>query len=59
MEKEDIKEKLALGPHPQSYLENIQRFIDTGYDHVYLHQIGPDQDGFLDFVRREILPEFK
>jgi coenzyme F420-dependent glucose-6-phosphate dehydrogenase len=36
-------------------LEQIRRFEDAGFDHVYLHQIGPDQDGFLRFARRELL----
>ena len=25
-------------------------YVDAGYDHVYLHQVGPDQRGFLDFA---------
>jgi coenzyme F420-dependent glucose-6-phosphate dehydrogenase len=28
----------------------------AGLDHVYIHQIGPDQGGFLRFYEREILP---
>ena len=32
------------------------RFADAGYDHVYFHQIGPDQEGFLRFAERELLP---
>jgi hypothetical protein len=34
----------------------IQTYVDAGFDHVYLHQVGPDQMGFLEFVQREILP---
>jgi hypothetical protein len=26
-------------------------------DHVYVHQIGPDQEGFFSFYEREVLPE--
>jgi G6PDH family F420-dependent oxidoreductase len=59
VDKQDVKKKLVLGPDPQAYLENIQKFVDAGYDHVYIHQIGPDQEGFIDFAKREILPEFK
>ena len=28
-------------------------------DHVYVHQVGPDQQAFLDFFAREVLPEFE
>jgi coenzyme F420-dependent glucose-6-phosphate dehydrogenase len=34
-------------------------FEAAGHDHVYLHQVGPDQQGFLDFYASVILPEFE
>jgi len=36
--------------------EGIREFVAAGFDHVYVHQVGPDQEGFLDFYEREILP---
>ena len=36
-------------------LRTRQEFADAGYDHVYIHQVGPDQEGFLDFYSRKIL----
>jgi coenzyme F420-dependent glucose-6-phosphate dehydrogenase len=35
------------------------RFSEAGYDHVYVHQVGPDQEGFFDFYSREVLPNFR
>jgi hypothetical protein len=32
--------------------------VTAGYDHVYVHQIGPDQERFFRFYSREILPRF-
>ena len=43
------------GPDPEQYVEQVKAFVDAGYDHVYLHQIGPDQDGFFDFCKKELL----
>jgi hypothetical protein len=40
---------------PDAHRAAIQEFADAGYDHVYVHQVGPDQEGFLDFYSREIL----
>jgi hypothetical protein len=31
-------------------------FLEAGFDHVYVHQVGPDQKGFFDFYAREVLP---
>ena len=53
---DDLAEKLPLGPDPDRHVEAIKAFVDAGYDHVYIHQIGPDQDGFFDFFTREIAP---
>jgi coenzyme F420-dependent glucose-6-phosphate dehydrogenase len=54
--EEEIGEKIVCGPDPQRYLEAIEEFATAGYDHVYLHQVGPDQEGFFDFYAREVLP---
>jgi coenzyme F420-dependent glucose-6-phosphate dehydrogenase len=57
--KEDMAEAMPLGPDPDKHRAAIQKYIDAGYDHVYIHQIGPDQEGFLRFAQKEILPAFK
>src|ERR687898_581169 len=58
LSEDDIADIAACGPDPERHVEMIQRFVDAGCDHVYLHQIGPDQDGFFDFYEREVLPRF-
>ncbi|HEX6384930.1 MAG TPA: TIGR03557 family F420-dependent LLM class oxidoreductase [Anaerolineae bacterium] len=57
--EDDIAEKIVLGPDPRRHLEHVRKFIDAGYDHVYIHQIGPNQDGFFRFYEREVLPELR
>jgi G6PDH family F420-dependent oxidoreductase len=54
--EEQVAEAIPCGPDPDVHIERIQAYFDAGYDHVYLHQVGPDQAGFIDFARREILP---
>jgi G6PDH family F420-dependent oxidoreductase len=56
--EEDIADAVVCGPDLERHRAAIQEFVDAGYDHVYVHQIGEDQDGFLDFYEREILPHF-
>lgn len=55
--EEDIADSIVCGPDPEKHLAAIQEYIDAGYDHVYLHQVGPDQEGFFDFYEREVLPK--
>lgn len=56
--KEDIAQSTVCGPDAEKYRELIQQGIDAGFDHIYLHQVGSDQEGFLRFAEREILPHF-
>jgi coenzyme F420-dependent glucose-6-phosphate dehydrogenase len=51
----DLEETLVLGPDPEEYRSKIRAFEDAGFTHVYLHQIGPEQEGFIRFARRELL----
>jgi G6PDH family F420-dependent oxidoreductase len=55
---EDLAGTLTLGPDPQDYLDELKEYADAGYTHAYIHQIGPDQEGFLEFARRELLPAY-
>jgi len=53
-----VAKSVVCGPDPARYLEKIQAYVDAGYDHIYLHQIGPDQEGFFRFCQQTIMPEF-
>jgi G6PDH family F420-dependent oxidoreductase len=48
---------VALGPDPERHLEMLGKYVDAGYDHVYVHQIGPDQQGCIDFYERQVMPQ--
>ena len=47
----------ALVSDPESHLTSIREYADVGFDHVYVHQIGKDQEGFFPFYEREVLPK--
>lgn len=53
---DDVAKIITCGNNPDRYLEGIQKFVDAGYDHVYIHQIGPDQEGFFNFFERHLAP---
>jgi coenzyme F420-dependent glucose-6-phosphate dehydrogenase len=56
--KDDIKEAIVCGNNVNEHLDLIQKYVDAGFNKVYVHQIGPDQAGFFDFYKREVLPSF-
>jgi coenzyme F420-dependent glucose-6-phosphate dehydrogenase len=53
-----VAESVPCGPDPGPIREQIDQYADAGYDHVYIHQVGPDQEGFIRFAEREILPRY-
>jgi hypothetical protein len=34
--------------------DSVRSYVDAGYDHVYFHQIGDDQEGFFHYWEREL-----
>jgi coenzyme F420-dependent glucose-6-phosphate dehydrogenase len=53
---EQATEKVPCGPELAPVLESVEQFLAAGYDHLYFHQIGPDQDGFFRFWAEELQP---
>jgi coenzyme F420-dependent glucose-6-phosphate dehydrogenase len=58
VDQDDVAEKIVCGPDRERYFEQIEQYAEAGFDHVYLHQVGPDQQGFFRFAKAEILPRF-
>jgi len=54
--EEKIAEEIVCGPDPEDHIAAIRKYVDAGYDHVCVHQIGQDQRGFMEFYEREVLP---
>ena len=57
--KETMAKSVVAGPDPEAYHQKIKEYVDAGFEYVYLHQIGPDQDGFFEFAKRELLPKYQ
>jgi coenzyme F420-dependent glucose-6-phosphate dehydrogenase len=53
---DELEETLTLGNDADEYLQELSEYEQAGYTHVYIHQIGPDQEGFLKFAKSELLP---
>jgi G6PDH family F420-dependent oxidoreductase len=54
--EDDVAEAVVCGPDPERHRKAIDEYAAAGFDHVYVHQIGQDQEGFIRFYEREILP---
>ena len=52
----DVAESTPAGPDPEPYLDLIRKYGDAGFTHVYVHQIGDNQEEFAGFAARELIP---
>ena len=57
VDEEDVAESTPHGPDPEPYLDMIGKYADAGFTHVYLHQIGDNQDEFAEFAANELMPK--
>jgi coenzyme F420-dependent glucose-6-phosphate dehydrogenase len=56
---EDVAELVVCGPDPERHRAKIREYADAGFDHVYVHQVGDDQEGFFRFYADEVLPKLQ
>jgi hypothetical protein len=56
---EELAELVPCGPDVEPYVESVQEYLDAGFDHVYFHQVGRDQEGFFRFWREQLEPRLR
>ncbi|HVM09266.1 MAG TPA: TIGR03557 family F420-dependent LLM class oxidoreductase [Acidimicrobiales bacterium] len=54
--EEDATKSTPCGPDVGPVIASVKEYLDAGYDHLYFHQVGPDQDGFFQFWKNELQP---
>ena len=54
--EEMATEGVPCGPDPEPVVELVREWEQAGFDHIAVHQIGPDQEGFVRFWERELRP---
>lgn len=57
---EDVTATVPCGPDVESHVAAFQKFVDAGFTHVAVTQVGGDsQPMFLDWAREELLPRLR
>ncbi len=57
--EQDVAQVIICGPDSERHIAGVKEFVDAGFDHVYVHQIGTDQEGFFRFYEQEVLPKLR
>ncbi|HYO35060.1 MAG TPA: TIGR03557 family F420-dependent LLM class oxidoreductase [Geodermatophilus sp.] len=48
VKEDDIRGQFSVGPDPDVHVQQVQPYVDAGFDHIVLQNAGPDPDGFID-----------
>lgn len=54
---ENIAEAVICVQDPERHIEAIQEYFDAGYNDVYIHQIGREQENFFRFYEEKVMPK--
>jgi len=46
-----------MSADPEIHRREIQKFLDLGFDQIYLHNVGRNQAEWIDVFGREVLPK--
>ena len=54
---DDVADSIPCGPDVEAHVKAVREFVDAGFTHVALVQIGGEhQDQFIEWAERELLP---
>jgi G6PDH family F420-dependent oxidoreductase len=51
-----VAEKIPCGPDPERHASVIRKYVEAGFDEIYISQIGHDIAGWMAFFRTEVEP---
>jgi alkanesulfonate monooxygenase SsuD/methylene tetrahydromethanopterin reductase-like flavin-dependent oxidoreductase (luciferase family) len=54
---EDFDGRMVISSDPDQHRAYIQKFVDLGFDRIYLHNVGRNQKEWIDVFGSEVLPK--
>jgi coenzyme F420-dependent glucose-6-phosphate dehydrogenase len=54
---EDFEGRMLISSDPDKHRAQIQKFLDLGFDQIYLHNVGRNQAEWIEVFGREVLPK--
>ena len=54
---EDFEGRMVISADPDVHRAEIQRYLDLGFDRIYLHNVGRNQREWIEVFGRDVLPK--
>ncbi|HEX2259226.1 MAG TPA: TIGR03557 family F420-dependent LLM class oxidoreductase [Actinomycetota bacterium] len=42
----------------EAHIGHLNKALEAGFDHIYVHQVGPKQEEFFNFYEKQVIPSF-
>lgn len=55
--REDFDGRMLISSDPDAHRAEIQRYLDLGIDRLYLHNVGRNQEQWIDVFAADVLPK--
>ena len=56
---EDVGETVDISSDPAWHVDNLQRYAELGFSAINVHQVGPNQEAFIDVFGEKVLPAIR
>jgi coenzyme F420-dependent glucose-6-phosphate dehydrogenase len=56
---EHFKNRVLISPDLDEHRAHLQRYLDLGFDEIYVHNVGRNQEAFLHAFGREVVPRLR
>ncbi|HET7645620.1 MAG TPA: LLM class F420-dependent oxidoreductase, partial [Candidatus Limnocylindria bacterium] len=56
---ENFANRMLISADLEEHTAQIQKFVDMGFDEIYLHNVGRDQAAFIETFGTKVLPNLK
>lgn len=56
---ENFRNRVLISPDLEEHRAHLQHYIDLGFDEVYVHNVGRNQEAFIEAYGREVVPKLR
>jgi len=56
---DDVRDAVRVSSDPAQHAAWLAEYLEMGFGRIYVHQVGPDQERFIDVFGERVLPQLK
>lgn len=57
--KEDLEKHVIIGRDAETFIQKIKQFEELGFEKIIIHNVNKQQENYIDFFGKEVLPNIQ